>query len=97
MPNEQINSIFLRFTNYATEIFRALNLSISGITHLQESEGIAELVCNIVKKRGSEEELSKSIENHNKSKLLAEMANSEIENDFPVLHAHFLIGLWGAF
>ena len=72
-----------RFREYVWESDRVLHLSIDGIRAIKNMVPLAELL------HGSEQQLARTRED-------AEFAEIESGRDFPLLHAHMLVGAWGA-
>lgn len=87
---------FSRLHNYLHETVRLCSLSAQGMY------GLRGQVFAIEALYGGEgpwsftpepDEGKRAIE---ESRKLAELAKNEIDNDFPLLHAHAIVGVWGA-
>jgi hypothetical protein len=87
---------FSRLETYLYETVRLCNLSAQGIYGLKGQIFLIEALY------GGEgpwsftpepDEGKRAIE---ESKQLAELAKNEIDNEFPLLHAHAIVGIWGA-
>ncbi len=79
------------FLSYTEESDRLLEISIRGITVLTRMPKLAKELAGWTSK--TDEEDKAAIE---EAERVAEFANKEIESGFPLLHAHTLVGLWGA-
>jgi hypothetical protein len=85
---------FYRFLDYFENEQRLIWLAATGIQQVVRAAGIAETLYGVrhLLDRDPESEakhLSSALE-------AAEMATIEVEADFPLLHAHSLMGVWGA-
>jgi hypothetical protein len=87
---------FSRLETYLYETIRLCRLSVQGIYALKGEIILTEVLY------GGEgpwsftpepDEGKRAIE---ESKQLAELAQNEIDNEFPLLHAHAIVGIWGA-
>ena len=91
-----IREPFSRLETFLYETLRLCNLAAQGIYGLKGQIFLTEALY------GGEgpwsftpepDEGKRAIE---ESKQLAEFAKDEIDNDFPLLHAHAIVGIWGA-
>jgi hypothetical protein len=88
-----------RFLEYHEESGRLLHMSINAVARC---EGMPQLVAGHNKARkllirlGDEEEKLPPMMTQEQAEELAKFAKNEIERDFPLLHAHTLMGLWSA-
>jgi hypothetical protein len=82
----------LRFIDYASDVDGLVTLTGDGISHLRRVPIILELAITGL---GSTDE-AKSDERVKLAKETAQLAESEIAKDFPLLHSHAVMGVWGA-
>jgi len=78
------------------ELNRILHLCIQGLSQITKLPALAKALVNI--KNGVDNlpftpEQQRELDETN---MLAEFAKTEVENQFPVLHAHTVIALWGS-
>jgi len=85
-----------RFLDYVEQNERLLHLSMQGISQLQALPGIVEAIANF-EQGGPQERGEKNRVSLDLSKTIASFAQNEVTSGFPLLHAHTLIGTWGAF
>lgn len=84
------------FKRYARECLSVLNLAIAGIARTSAMVPLAEALIpfeELVPGGEDKEEASKKLE---QTRSAAALAKSEVANEFPLLHAHMLIGIWSA-
>lgn len=91
-------SRFIAYLNEANEVYR---LSIQGIHELKNRAQVVNALHNlnsaaVREKFASPEGLIESESKLRSAEHLAQLAESEITNEFPLLHAHALAGIWGA-
>jgi hypothetical protein len=87
---------FFRCLDYVGEADRILHLSmdgISGVRRLFKAQKILAEVEDRGEQIGQADDTEKRLQ---RAKRLSDLAATEIENDFPLLHAHTLVALWGA-
>jgi hypothetical protein len=86
-----------RFIEYAQESERLLTLSMGAISKLIAMPDLLRILRNAIKTaephREDDDESRSSLE---RVEANAAFAKKEQENDFPLLHAHTVVGLWGA-
>lgn len=81
-----------RFLEYAAEVMDFTQLTRQGIGVIT---GIPRAVEALMSKNGDPRRAAEEQKLAN-AKRKAKLAGSEIKNDFPLLHGHALMGLWGA-
>jgi hypothetical protein len=85
---------FYRFFDYLETERRLLYLAANGIRGLVGQEKIAEALHSVAHLTETpEEEAQSRLET---ARQMAALAKTELDADFPLLHAHSLIGVWGA-
>jgi hypothetical protein len=82
----------LRFIDYASEVDGLVTLTGDGISHLIRVPIILELVIAGV----NSADKAKNDERVKRAKGIAQLAESETEKGFPLLHSHAVMGIWGA-
>lgn len=84
--------------DYLKDTTRLLYLAIAGISRAAKSE---ELVRALIDYDVTRHQLSEPTEEHlqqvERAREEAELAQREMDTGFPLLHGHALLGLWGAF
>lgn len=88
---------FRRLLKYMEESDRLVALSVDGIRKIATMVPLAEALHNLNKDLMERHEVEQSERGIVLTRERAEFARREIENDFPLLHAHTLVGIWGAF
>lgn len=83
-----------RFLDYCEESYRLLHLSMRGVSGLR---GMPRLVAALKPFETDEDDAEPRRKSLEDAKQTAEFANKECESGFPLLHAHTLVGIWGAF
>ena len=81
-----------RFMDYLFQVDDLITLTDEGITYLTKVPRILELAHTALHPEKNE----KDNETENRAKKRAELAKSEIAKDFPLLHSHAIMGIWGA-
>jgi hypothetical protein len=81
-----------RFANYAFQVEDLVTLTNRGINYLTSLPNTMEFVISI----GPHREQGMGESDLSRAKEVARLAESEITKDFPLLHAHAVIGIWGA-
>ncbi len=71
-------------------------LSIEGIRRIENMVPLAEAVHNLEALNMTADEVNQAEKKLDNTRKMAEFARKEIENGFPFLHAHTLVGTWGA-
>lgn len=87
---------FERFTKYLMEADRLLHLCMEGITGISRVVPLAEALADLDRfdKPGIDPDLlEESVE---EQRMRARLAQAEIDKGFPLLHAHTVVGVWGA-
>ena len=91
---------FLAFTDYMEQNHRLLQMSINGICSFMAMPNTIQAlketdiaVYTPEEAERNEDEYKKDLERANS---LAEFARKERDDGFPLLHAHALVGAWGA-
>ncbi len=90
----------MAFVDYMDQNQRLLHLSIRGISGLRAMPNAIQVLKETDPAVYAEEEATRK-EGEYKRKLdranaEAEFARKELDDDFPLLHAHALVGAWGA-
>jgi hypothetical protein len=85
---------FKRYLAYLEESDRILRLSMTGIGLLRTMPRAMEALA--MAEPPAESERENHIKGLEKVKEAAEFATTEVERGFPLLHAHTLVGIWGA-
>src|ERR1035441_464818 len=75
---------FKQFTTYADETVALVNLSINGLRRIIAWPDFLKAAFHL-------DDSDDSVAEANRQ---AELARPEVERDFPLLHAHALLGLW---
>ena len=83
---------FRSFLEYQKELGQILDLSIRGISMIR---GVPSIFKAISKAEPEDEKYS-SIDAIEQAKELAEMAQREVDKEFPLLHSQALVTLWGS-
>src|SRR5438046_5033638 len=83
-----------RFDDYASEELDLVSMSCVGIGQLRGAEAMAEAIFMaedvLGKTRGDRKQQLQG------ARKLTAFAEKEIERGFPLIHAHSLVGVWGA-
>jgi hypothetical protein len=85
---------FQQCIEYLREISQILNLSILGVKQLSRMFPLAKALHELEIAFGESEEGGEAY--LNKWRKLADISTREIKYDFPMLHAHALVGIWSA-
>jgi hypothetical protein len=85
---------FERFFDYVENERRLVHLAANGIHQVVNQARIREVIYGVAdlldtSKRRAAAQLADAL-------VMAEAARQEVEADFPLLHAHSLVGVWGA-
>jgi len=85
---------FNQFLDYVQNETRLVELAANGIQMTVRQEHLSEALYNLgialdQPKRSAASQLADAL-------VMAEVARREVEADFPLLHAHSLVGIWGA-
>lgn len=89
---------FHAFLAYSEEADRLRHLTIQGIESLSHQGRLAAAVARVEAFDSGNESWSEQDDAHvQKARAIAEMAKEELEGEFPLVNAHTLVGLWGAF
>lgn len=81
-----------RFMDYLVQVDELISLTNEGVSHLTKIPRILELSHTALNSAKDKKE----VESQKKAKKRAQLAKSEIEKDFPLLHSHAVMGMWGA-
>jgi len=83
------------FLRYVEESGELVELSSRGTALLAKQPALIEALLNLNEYRAGEPDPDREqvLEN---AQRLANLAQREIERDFPLLHAHAIVGIWGA-
>jgi hypothetical protein len=84
---------FHRFLDYLTTEMRLVHLAADGIHQLVKMEGLAAAIYGVNVLETPQDEVDRHLA---LTRERAELAREEVEADFPLLHAHSLMGAWGA-
>jgi hypothetical protein len=84
----------IRFMDYMFQVLGLIDLTRRGAGVLTTIPHALDVLMTTGKP--SEEEMMSYEERKKSAKKTAELARSEIGNDFPLLHSHSLMGAWGA-
>jgi hypothetical protein len=84
---------FDRFIDYVFGVDELTHLAEDGIRRIQD---FPKLVRHFFDEDDSEDERKAGKEWLEEQEKFAQLAQSEIDRDFPVLHGHALMGAWGA-
>lgn len=87
---------FERFHEYVGETYRLCILSIRGIHEVRQALGLAEVLYEAPGPVSRTPEPGEAEAIIKEAKQFAELAQQEIGNDFPLMNAHALVGVWGA-
>jgi len=91
----------LRFIDYSRQSLQILHMSTSGISMQIALPNTLEVLEETDHAPRTPEDAAKRREEYEhelrQAKELAEFADKEEKNGFPLLHEHTLVGLWGAF
>ena len=85
-------TVFNNVIIYADEILRVLDMCTTGLKKLKAGLPLAEAVADYKASRKGDTD-SDALR---AARQRAAFAEVEIRNDFPLLHAHTLVGLWGS-
>lgn len=88
---------FRRLLNYMEEADRLVALSIEGIRKIVAMVPLAEALHSLNRDFMDRAESEESQQGLSVTREKAAFAQNEIDNAFPLLHAHTLVGIWGAF
>lgn len=87
---------FRHWIDFIDETNRILQLSIQGISSLQGVHDLQKAILEYDLFEESREETEVESKILKEAELITALAKSETKKDFPVLHAHSLIAIWGA-
>src|ERR1039457_5671193 len=87
-----VSQVFKDFLDHQDRMMKVLDLSRSGIRSATVSPEIVEFLA---RGDGSEQEPT-VVKKLQDARAMAEFAQREIDNDFPVLHAQAVVSLWGS-
>jgi hypothetical protein len=82
----------LQFIDYVGEVDDLVTLTGDGISNLRRVPVIMEIAMTGLRS-ADEAENDKRVRH---AKVIARLAGSEIAKDFPLLHSHAVMGVWGA-
>lgn len=86
------------FLAYAEEADRLRHLTIRGIESLSRQDRLAEAVAKLEAIDSQDESWSADDDPYvQQARTIAKMAEEELQGEFPLVNAHTLVGLWGAF
>jgi hypothetical protein len=89
---------FNAFLAYSEEAGRLRHLTIQGIEGISHQGRLAAAVARVEAFDSGDEGWSEHDDPHVQSaRAIANMAKEELEGEFPLVNAHTLVGLWGAF
>lgn len=81
------------FIEYMLQVVELIDLTRRGTTVLTMGPRMVDV---LIETSGPGDDIAKYEERLNDAKYTANLAESEIKNDFPLLHSHALMGAWGA-
>jgi len=85
---------FFRFLDYLRTERQLLGLAAAGINGLVHREKLVEALYDVDNELGTANKEAEA--RLSEARATAKVARAEVEADFPLLHAHSLISIWGA-
>lgn len=82
---------FTQFLDYSEDLNRILHLSTRGISMIRAVPKVVEVLAKVKQ----DDDPSTVEERLEKAKEEAELAQREVDTDFPLLHAQAVVSLWG--
>lgn len=95
-----VSKPFRRFVDFLDEIHQVLTLSAQGITQISRMVPLAEALADLAEHDRLRSEADPSGDDSEPDLHLtrqqAELAQTEIDRDFPLLHGHSVVAIWSA-
>jgi hypothetical protein len=87
-----------RYRNYVEQSFRLASLAISGISRMTNDPRLIEAIVNYEMTISDADEQTEDQQSQiAEARTRGEFATQEVEQGFPFLCGHTIVGLWGAF
>ncbi len=95
---EWLRGPFDRYRNYVEQTFRLVSLAITGISRMTKDHQLTEAIINYDMTASNIAEQTPDQQGQiAEAQKRADLATQEVEQGFPLLCGHTIVGLWGAF